>query len=259
MREKQYVNIPIFAIIGGLIISFLTLSVGRHLEPFLLIISLSLTTGGFLVLLVNHLEKKRTGALESLFHQEQKYTRDVVLSSISLTASGVHRYFENISKLLLDIDSVIDETRYTIDIAGISLDAFIKFERFKNAMINAAQKGVRFRVLLLDPKLPASEMPNHKHTMNHVNLSVTQLENEVKHWIKLQKNVPKKLLTVHLYKGMPTSFLLIADDILFFSPLLSSNMPYSPCFEVRRKPGPIYEAFKKHFEELWRSSYPVES
>lgn len=218
-------------------------------------IGAALIVAGIVSFLYNYWLSRQFEVLRS----DQRMLRMSIVDSVealrSTSSSGVERVYENQSKVLVDYASIIKQTKYHVDILGITLISFLWSPDFESSTINALNKGVKFRVLILNPTSGTIKFLSgqEKRAVESFN---AELKRSIQGWQELQNKAPSKgAIEIRTYDDVTSSFLMITDDRLFFAPYLHSvSILASPCFEVKAKAGTIYQAYKYHFETMWMQS-----
>jgi len=178
-------------------------------------------------------------------------TRRTIEDSMSESFSSTAKIYENQSKALTDYSSIIKSTQYEVNILGATLTSFFWIPDFEEATLNALQKGVNFRVLILNPTSDAIKFLSKQEHQSDENLK-NEILRSINKWNELQDRAPRGGIEIRLYDSLPIGFLLITDARLLFAPYLSSDafLP-SPCFELKATES-IYKSYRNFFENMWR-------
>jgi hypothetical protein len=122
---------------------------------------------------------------------------------------------------------------------------------FEEATIMALHRGVKFRVLLLDPDSTMVRVLSRGKAK--AGTLATELRSSIQSWRKIQSRSGMDLLAIGLYDGLP-SFVMVGDDRLYVASYLDSDMvEASPCLEIAAGVE-IFQTYRFHFDRIWSSS-----
>lgn len=256
-------GVPILLALAG---AYLTILSSLYFEswavPVFASIGAALIVGGIVSLVYSYWFSQQLEVLHKELRDSQKLMEESIVNSVvalkSTSSSGVERVYENQSKLLADYASIMRQTKSRVDIFGATLIPFLWNPDFENSTINALNRGVIFRVLSLNPTSDAVKFLSRHEKRANESLN-TELKWSIQRWQKLQsKALPRDAIEIRTFDDVPSSFLMITDDRLFFAPYLHSvSIVASPCFEVRAGAGLIYQTYRDYFEAIWMRASTV--
>ena len=178
----------------------------------------------------------------------------------STSSSGVEKVYENQGKLLADYASIVGQTKVRVDVFGATLISFLWNPDFENCTSNALRRGVNFRVLILDPTSDAVKSLLRQEQRTDESFA-RELKSSIERWQELESKVRSLQggrMEIRTFDGVPSSFLMITDDRLFFAPYLHSvSIVAAPCFEVKARAGIIYQTYRDYFEKMWMQSSTI--
>jgi hypothetical protein len=174
--------------------------------------------------------------------------------SRSLTASGITKVYENPSRALASYPELVHRSRHHIEILTAVSAPFFWNPDFESATLYALQRGVRLRVLLLEPNASVLKLLSRQEGRSADDYS-DELRLTLRKWRELEDTAKRRKLTgaieVRTYDDLPTAFFFIVDDLMFFAPYLHSSYRMStPCIEATTN-GFLSNSFKDHFESMW--------
>ena len=160
------------------------------------------------------------------------------------------------TKVVAEYASILGQTEREVSIIGVTLVSFIWNPSFRDSTADAVNRGVKFRVLLANPKSPFFEFLSNDYT----DRLKEELKISLRGWKELQNELfSKKQIEIRFYNDPSKfTFLMITDDRVFVAPYMeSSSTAISPCFEVSRSNKPIFQTLKDHFEIIWSRSSEI--
>lgn len=248
-------SLPLLSVLLGIILIIFSI-MQYHVSIYLLLIIIGsiLTVTGIVAGILTY-------RLSRLLN-EQETLRAVITDSIeaekSTSLSGVKRVHRNQSKVLVNYESIIRQTKDHVDILGTTLTSILRNPDFESSTFDALNRGIRFRVLILDPRSVAVNFQSRQEDRTIESVKI-EIESSIQNWRKFQEKVSSShALEIRTYDDIPSSFLMITDMRVFFSPYLYSiSLRNSPCFEVIANAGPLYEAYRYHFKKIWEQANPV--
>ncbi len=204
---------------------------------------------------------------------DNRNTIEKILSNIgshsykSTSSSGIERIYNNQGELMENYIKIVNEARYGIDILGASFMPFFWYPNFESATLNAIRKGVRFRVLVMDPSSNWSEYLSQREKRSNASL-LAELERSLNLWKELKCIIENETtksndygsIEIRTYRELAFIFLMIVDDTIFFAPYLdSASFLDSPWIEISSKKGAIHQSYKRFFDNIWHdtSIYPA--
>jgi hypothetical protein len=172
--------------------------------------------------------------------------------------SGIEKVYDSPSQALTDYSTIVDNTKAHIEILSATSTPFFWSPDFERATLNALRRGVKFRVLLLDPNAKSLNLLSRQEGQEAEDLSA-ELKLTLRRWRDLEKRGqnPNGLesIEVRIYDDLPSTFLLMTDDVLFFAPYLHSSYRISsPCLQIKSS-GSIARSLREHFKSMWELTH----
>lgn len=259
MTNFNRITAPIFLISFGVITITMSNIMENHYTLVLNSFGVAFLIAGILWIVNDFRFLRQWDILSNEIHMSESNITNQVEAMKSTTSSGMERVYENQSKLLFEYPSIIRETRERVDILGITLISFLWNINFEGPTVEALRRGVRFRLLVLDPDSPVVGFLVKQEQRSYKTFR-EEFRRSIHVWQKFQKEgLEPGRLQIRIYNDIPISFLMITDERLFFSPYAQARSHLgTPCIEVRVKTGPIYQAYSDHFETLWMQSVELE-
>ncbi len=176
----------------------------------------------------------------------------------STLLSGIEKVYDSPSQALADYSSIVERTKDRVEILSATSTPFFWSPDFERATINALKRGVKFRILLLDPKAKSLNLLSRQEGQDSEDFSA-ELRLTLRRWRDLEKKARNftrpESIEVRTYDELPSTFLLMTDDVLFFAPYLySSYRISSPCIQIKSS-GSIAHSLKEHFNSMWELAH----
>jgi hypothetical protein len=168
---------------------------------------------------------------------------------------NVEVIYENKGNFLRNLIPIIKNANH-FDIIGIDLIEILNDENFPKEVMSAIERGVNFRVLVMDPHSSAFFESPPEYILER-----SDNQEYVRQWINYynaQENLQnmnfREKFQIRFYNKVPISFLIILNNCLIFCPYLdSSPVIDSPYIRVDKSEELIFESYRSHFETIWSS------
>ncbi|MFL5386727.1 MAG: hypothetical protein ACJ8GN_29905 [Longimicrobiaceae bacterium] len=220
----------------------------------LLYTGVTLVALGFLVDVWHRMEIRLERKLDEI-QANQDEVGDRVLSSVkgerSNVRAGIERVYENTSVAAIEVPKLAKQTKYQLDILGISLRQLIRSDLFIASLEELLTKGVRVRVLLLHPN---SKFRAYSHEQPY---TPAEQKMYIDRWRRVAAHLahPDHQIAVRLYDSVPTEFLVIADSTVIFSTFLPvTEWIDVPCVQISGGNKSLRSSWCAYFEHIYASA-----
>lgn len=243
----------------GLILFILTLSRYLLIEDqrnlAYLLIACSITA--FTVLFSIHLLSDR--ANKQLVAQMEHFAKHIreeihgVRSLVSISSAGIEYAFRTEGEALKQIPLIIARASSSIDILRITFPSLLWDLDLQGSIENALQRGLKMRVLLLNPQ--STLIPFYARQEKRENFTlVAELHRSIDRWEGLR--VKYRNFELRLHDFIFTASMVVADDLMIVGPYLyTNNAMGSPQLQARS--GPLFHSYMNHFESCWQLAAPA--
>lgn len=188
-------------------------------------------------------------------HRELEATLENLLTSYSSVSSlGVERVHWSQGEAISALPSLLSDTSSRFDILGISLLGFFRDPAVQKELAGAINRGVKVRVLLLDP---SGELLSYYASQEGCRDDFLRLE--IERSIGFLKNISSpaesqfKSIELRFFQGFTSIAMLAGESSAIIELLLHRRSNSSPPqIQIRR--GTLYRDILQNFEELWETS-----
>ena len=196
----------------------------------------------FLVLTNNLLETQKH--LESTLYSEFSEIKSIV----SVASSGIEQIFRSEGEIIKRLPRLLEGTQFRLDILRVN-SLFWDIELQRSAA-RALQRGVKFRVLLVDPESPLLDYYASQEKRDSLSL-FSELRQEEERWRELEATIGN--IELRLHKGLVSMSLLLADNTMFAAPYISGKLVHSVP-QTQLTNGPVFRAYEEYFTNCWEQS-----
>jgi hypothetical protein len=169
--------------------------------------------------------------------------------------SGISKVYANQSKAFFEIEKFIADTKHSVDILGITLLTLLRTSDFEETTRSALNRGVNFRVLILNPNSNAAF-----YLAKQENRQIESFKNELlfakEKWCNFEGGM-KGLgsFEIRYYDSLPSVTLICTDEILLITPHLYTEQIFSsPTLQIKRQGGSLFDSYINHFDVIWSNS-----
>ena len=206
---------------------------------------------------VAHISRESAGVLER-----------VPIMSCCLQ-SGISNIYQSRSNPAAEtrIMALLEKAERRIDIMGISLRTFFQGGGKLNNAVNEIMKrsadddykGASWRVLVIDPECEQAHLRSQREELPTASYDDSNLFREVNDTIKIietRYKQSKSKIDLHVYRGAPSCFLLLVDDLLFIEQYHYGRergqraAELVPLLEFESD-STMYKELEGHFKYMW--------
>ena len=176
-----------------------------------------------------------------------------------IRASGIEGVFRDRANALPRIITVIEEEYKEIVIVGSSLKGLLGLgysavgqdQRLREVLVKDLKRGVSINILMTHPKVAHHRSKQEGRLDGDIEAEI--IEN-LMYLIKLKHDNPEiaEKLTIKLYNGTPTIFMLCTQNLMMLNPYPYYSTTYSSFSFLIRGNSDLYEAyFTSHYQRAW--------
>jgi len=152
------------------------------------------------------------------------------------------------------LSNYFDKSKQSIHIVGVTLWNIFgrKESSIYKSLVNAALRGIKIRILILDPELKLDiKEPDLVYYTDHKKLAK---QITIKTYLELKNNYPNIDLELRYYKPYITYSFIIADDTVFMS---ERHSPDSHRYFIISQSKALSQKLSNNFSKLWKTAIEV--
>jgi hypothetical protein len=187
----------------------------------------------------------------------QPFEDTVLLSQVR--GSGIEGIFRDRANVLERIIPVLEEENREIVIVGSSLKGLIgvgynavgEDQRVRDILVNALERNVPINILMTNPMVAHHRSQQEGRLDGDIEAEI--LEN-LMYLTKLKYNNPNiaEKLTIKLYNGTPTIFMLCTPSLMMINPYPYYSTAYGSFSFIIRGGSDLYRGyFGSHYQRAW--------
>jgi len=244
---KRFANslLGLSLLISGFLLSYALENLRQEISAFLIISGILV----FIRQLVDTVSLNLSGQINDI---------DTAIGSLSkgleFSKTGITNLYESRNQAISRVPKLLIQTNNRFDLAGIMLSSLLRSQDFEDEVLRAADRGVRIRVLLLDPKSVYLELQTKIEGIDSQSFR-GRLEFSISKWQKLQKKAGKQNFDLKLFDFPQFSFLLLSDTkVVLTLNAFHGKTSRQPTLEIGTEGGNFYKTLLRHYEWMWMRS-----
>jgi hypothetical protein len=186
----------------------------------------------------------------SEIHASKKELDSRLHTFTSVASAGIVNVYWNPGEASEEAIKLIHETRSRLDLSGISLSSLLFDLRIEDAIRKALERGVRLRILLLNPESGLID-----HYAEREGLRPDLLQKEINRSISIlfRLSSSDKNTCLGLFDGPAALSIISTDTAVIIKPYLSTGHGRSSA-QIKINAGPLCKEINEGFEELWHTA-----
>jgi len=166
-------------------------------------------------------------------------------SIITVASSGIEQVFRSEGEINRRLPLLFNNAHYRVDILRIT--SYLWDPDLQKSLLGALQRGVKVRVVQIDPDSPLLEYYADQERRDNIGL-LSELNRAIDRWRDLAAQQGQ--LEFRLYSGLIVMSLMIVDETMFIAPYLGSKTAMGAP-QIQLSGGPLFRVYQDYFDGCW--------